>query len=251
MLPGLTETVAYLGGVDRLVAVTPHCDRPAQVAQLPRLPVLPIAWEALRDLAPDLVLVDATLLGGQVDELRRRIGAVLPLESRSLAHLARSVQLLAEVLDTEPARAAAGDFVRDLDAALAAVAPRARATSPRVLLLAQDDPVYVLGPGSLLDDMLAAVGAVNVACDLGRASGPFAAELVRARRPDWVLTTGGELPASRRASWAQLPALRLGHVARADADDLVRAGPRTPAALRRLADVLAGRRPPAALECAP
>ena len=60
-------------------------------------------------------------------------------------------------------------------------------------------PLYVLGPGSLLDDMMRECGGVNVACDLGRASGPFAEELVLARRPDWILLRAVRSPRASRA----------------------------------------------------
>jgi ABC-type Fe3+-hydroxamate transport system substrate-binding protein len=109
-----------------------------------------------------------------------------------------------------------------------------------VLLLGQSEPLTVLGPGSLLDDMVRACGGENVAADLGRASGPFAMERVRGRAPEWILTTEGPFPAVLRAAWADVPAVRDGRVADASADDLVRAGPRVPGALRRLAAVLRG-----------
>jgi ABC-type Fe3+-hydroxamate transport system substrate-binding protein len=115
----------------------------------------------------------------------------------------------------------------------------------KVLLLGQAEPLYVLGPGSLLDDMVRACGCENVASDLGRASAPFPTELVRARAPDWILTTSGVgLPPSLLDLWKDVPAVKEGRIADASADDLVRAGPRTTAALRRLSKVLRGELPP-------
>jgi ABC-type Fe3+-hydroxamate transport system substrate-binding protein len=232
-LPGLTETVAALGAADRLVAVSEHCPLPEGAKSPARISVMPIAYELLRPLRPDLVLVDPVLLGGQLEELGRRVPAFLPLESRSLAHLEASVALLARVLGTPAASRAAAEFADDLSRARAQA--RGAAEGFRVLLLAGADPVYALGPGSLLDDMLAVCGGVNVACDLGRASGPFAAELVRVRRPDWILVTAGDFPPMLRSRWKDLPAVGAGRIHRVDDDAFVRAGPRTPDALRRLA----------------
>ena len=237
-LPGLTETVAFLGAADQVVGISEHCDVPEGIEEPTRISVMPVAYEMLRTLSPDLVLVDRVLLAGELETLARRLPAVLPLESRSLAHLRTSVDLLARVLDTPLARARAAAFSADLDGALEAA--KGRGAGQRVLLLAGTEPVYALGRGSLFDDMLAALGAVNLACDLGRASGPFAAELVRVRRPDWILVAAGELPPAVRRRWADLPALRMGHVARIDEDRFVRAGPRTPEALRFLARLLEG-----------
>lgn len=245
-LPGLTEIVASLGALDRVVAITEHCDRPAETEGIRRISVMPMDLETLIDVGADLVLVDPIL---NTDALAvADLPTFLPLESRSLAHLEATIELLATVLDTEEARLGALRFKAGLNLARIAATPEPGAPPPRVLLLAQSDPLYVLGPGALLDDMLRQCGAVNAACDLGRASGPFAEELVIARRPDWILALDG-LPDQRLLErWASVPAVAEGRVAAGSSDDLLRAGPRIPAALVRLADVLHGRRPPTALE---
>ena len=244
MLPGLTEIVDVLGAGDTLVAVSEHCDTPSYVEELPHLAVLPVDYESLLALRPDLILTDATLHGAELEAMRRRGLRVLPLESsRSLAHLGTTVDLLAQVFDTPDAREAARRFGQELADALAYARPPADAPPPRVLLVAESSPLYVLGPGSLLDDMVRACGGIDVACDLGRASGPFAAELVYARRPDWILLTGGALSGLLRERWSALPALEADQVASVAGDAFVRAGPRSPGALRRLADVLRGRVP--------
>ena len=126
---------------------------------------------------------------------------------------------------------------------MAAAPTRGAGRPPRVFLVAGTEPLYALGPGSLLDDMVRACGGINMACDLGRASGPFAAELVPERQPDWLLLTGGTLPEILRQRWADLPALQADQVASVGDDAFVRAGPRTPEALRRLAQVLHGHVP--------
>jgi iron complex transport system substrate-binding protein len=240
-LPGLTETWVFLGGADRLVAVSPHCDLPPGSPDLPRLAVLPLDREALAALRPDLVLVDEVLypegLDEAVGEEDGRGPAVLPLASASLAHLRATVALLAAVLGTPEAARARLSFEADLDAALRECAPPpGDPRPPRVLLLAQADPLYALGPGSLLADLLRACGAVNLACDLGRASGPFAEEVVLARRPDVVVDVEGHaLPAPLLERWSGVPAVRDGRVALLDEDLFVRGGPRTPEALRRIA----------------
>lgn len=244
-LPGITEMVAALGAADRLVAVSPYCDRPPEVLHLPRLSVMPLDRERLAELEPDLVLVDAVV---RVVGLEDAHVPVLPLESRSVGHLEATVDLLAAVFDSPAARGEAARFAAALARAETAAAPPPGARTLRVLLVAQCDPLVVLGPGSLLDDALRLCGAANVACDLGRASGPFAEELVLARDPDWIVILDAASDRRLLARWGSLAAVREGRVARGSSDDLVRAGPRTPRAVTRLADVLRGRRPPEALK---
>ncbi|MHC5010902.1 MAG: ABC transporter substrate-binding protein [Planctomycetota bacterium] len=250
-LPGITETLVWFGAADRLVAVSPHCVLPPEVGPVPTVSVMPVNYEAMAAAAPELILADATLQRSSVAELERHFSAVLPLDSRSLDGLAHSIDVLAQILGTPEARRRSLEFRGDLDAARADVRPAGSAPPGSALLAANVEPLYALGPGSLLDDMVRACGYANVADDLGRPSGPFSEELVMARRPDWILITGEPLPAAILARWRDVPAVAEGRVASARADDLVRAGPRIPGALRRLGKVLRGDLPPAALAEAP
>jgi iron complex transport system substrate-binding protein len=251
LLPGLTETVAMLGALDRLVGVTAHCDEPPAVRRLPQVSVLPLDAEGLAALAPDLILADATLHRGVLPELRRGFSCVLTLESGSLDALRLSVDLLAAVLGDAAAREAAADFAARLGAARAAASAEGLRSRPRVLVLAQTSPPYALGPGSLLDDLVVAAGGENVAAALGRPSGPYSDELILAARPAWILLLGAPPSAAQSALWRRRPGASDDHVVRVRGDLLLRAGPRTPAALELLSDVLRGRRSPADLERAP
>jgi ABC-type Fe3+-hydroxamate transport system substrate-binding protein len=243
-LPNLTELVAHLGGVERLAGVSEHCNFPPEVLALPKVSVLPVDAEGLRQLAPDLVLCDPVFHAASLDLLERQRLPLATLESRSLDHLATTIRVLGEILDTAQARERAAALVARLAQARERVRRPDAGDPPRVLVVGQADPLHVLGPGSLFDDMLRACGAVNVAADLGRPSAPFSEEALLVRRPTWILTTWQPLPDAQRKRWARVPAVVEGHVALAAADDLLRAGPRTPEALERLADVLAGRLPP-------
>lgn len=242
-LPGITEMVAYLGGLAQLVAVTPYCDYPAEVTGLEQVSVLPFDAEAVLAARADLLIVDRRLHRRDLEVIRRRVPHVLLLEtSRSLPHLAASLSLLAQVLGGEEAATRAAAWrarLDDLTAQLRATAPKA---APRALVVPQWEPLYVLGSGSLLDDVLRICGCANVACDLeGDASGTFPEELVLSRRPDWILWTRDPMPARLRERWRHLPAVTASQIVDASADDLVRAGPRILDGLERLGAVLRGK----------
>jgi ABC-type Fe3+-hydroxamate transport system substrate-binding protein len=250
-VPGLTETVIALGLRDALVAVSEADTGIPRIEGLPRIRVFPgIQAEALTQFAPDLVLVDPSLSPRDVGPLRERF-ATFAADSRSLDGLSTTFERLGVALDRQRE-------VRPLVEELAAArlhAPYRRTDGPlpsvageiRVLLLSQAEPVIVLGPGSLLDSMLRACGAHNVASDLGQPSGTLSSERIRERAPDWILVAGGTFPDSLRAAWSEVPAVKSGRIADATANDLVRAGPRTASALRRLSKVLRGELPPEAL----
>lgn len=254
-LPGITEMLAYLGAADRLVAVSPWCDVPADAPDPRKVTVQPFDAEGFLAARPNLVIVDRRLHLRDLAEIRRRVPNVLMLEtSRSLPHLESSMHLLAQVLQpfgarevpAESPRGRARAFSARYDAVLAAIDPVWEDGPPRVFLLAGWDPLYAMGPGSLLDDMLRICGASNIACDLGTdASGTFSEELVLARRPAWILaTTSAPMPDRMQQRWSQVPAIQQGRVAPAHVDDVVRGGPRILDALERLNAVLRGTQPP-------
>ena len=257
-LPGITEMVAHLGAADRLVAISPWCDVPDGAPEPRRVSVQPFDAEGFLAARPNLVIIDRRLHLRDLAEIRRRVPDVLMLEtSRSLPHLVRSMEVLAEVLapageGTPPPdgpRARARAFRARYEALVAAIDPVWDDGPPRVLVLGGWDPLYAMGPGSMLDDMLRICGATNVACDLGTdASGPFSEELVVARRPAWILTTtSAPMPERLRSRWQHVPAIRDGRIAPAHVDDVVRGGPRILDALERLHAVLRGTQPPAHL----
>jgi ABC-type Fe3+-hydroxamate transport system substrate-binding protein len=237
-VPGLTETVLAMGLGTALVGVSDQDPSVGVVGALPRIAVWPtIPPEAVAALAPDLVLVDRTLSAGDLAALRRRFPGTFATDSRSLDGLRESFLRVAEAVghDRRGQRLAI-----ELDRARREARVEGR---PKVLLLGQGDPPIALGPGSLLDDMVRAVGGENVAFDLGRPSGELSPELVRARAPEWILRTGGTFPDALRERWSTVPAVERGRVVDLSGAEFVQAGPRTAGALLRLARILSGTEP--------
>ena len=244
-LPGITESVVFLGGFERLSAVSPHCDTPAEVSSLRTVAVQPLDVEALLDVDPDLVILDRRLHRPSIDKVRKRVGGVLLLDtSRSLLDLRTSMDLLARVLDTAAAGERSRNWGRELQGLEVGLEERWRRPPPRVLAVAQWDPLYVMGPGSLLDDLVRACGCINVACDLrAGASGRFPEELVLARRPDWLLLPPDDMPDELRERWQHVPAVVRDAWLDGSTDELVRGGPRILQGLRTLSEAIMGDRP--------
>lgn len=236
-VPGLTATVVEMGSGTRLVGVSDQDPKTGAFAQVPRIAVWPtIPAEAVAALRPDLLLVDLTLSNRDLDVLRKRFPVTFATDSRTLDGVRRSFERIGEALGRD---VRARRLVDDLDLARREAKVKGR---PKVLLLTQTDPsTMVLGPGALLDDMVRAVGAENVAWDLGRPSGDMPVETIRSRAPDWILLTGATFTAALQERWASIPAVRDGHVFDLGADEFVQAGPKTAEALRRLARILSGR----------
>lgn len=245
-LPGITEMIAHVGALSRLVAVSPHCDRPAIVQGLPKVSVLPLSVEGLLAAKPDLVVLDRRLHRAGLAEVLRHVPHVLLLEtSRSLAHLDESQRLLAEVLDNDLAREAAAQWSEGRHTLVEALRREHFEPPPRVLVVAGWDPLFALGPGALMDDVLAVMGCANVACDLpGDASGTLSEELVLLRRPDWIFDLTGLTPARIEEAWRDLPALQNDQLLRLSNDVFQRGGPRMLDVLEGLAERVVGYKPP-------
>lgn len=238
--PGLTSLVIALGHGAALVGVSDQDPRTGALADLPRLPVYPsVPAEAVAVLEPDLVLVDQVLSGRDAAALRARFPRTFVTDtSQTLDRLRETFLRVADALG-RPRQGQ--ELATELDEARR----RHRVTGrPRVLVLGQVDPLppYAIGPRGLLGDMVASVGGENVAWDLGLPSGPIASEVVLARRPQWILHTGGTFPDALRTAWASVPAVADGRIADVGADEFMQGGPRTARALARLAELLGGAR---------
>lgn len=227
-LPGITEMLDHLGAVDRLVAVSKHCDRPARVRQLRTVGVHPLDVEVVLDVRADLVILDRRLHRPDLETARRQVGNVLILDtSHSLASLATSFDLLARTLFTPRAEQAARKWHAALRAAERVAQEQRVVPPPKILIVMQWDPLIVGGPGSLLDDLARTCGCINIACDLkAGASGRFSEEVVLSRLPDWIVVPHGEIPDAIFTRWAAVPAIERDRFLDGSGDEMVRGGPR-------------------------
>ena len=114
--------------------------------------------------------------------------------------------------------------------------------APRVLIVLQRDPVFVVGGGSFLDEMLEAVGAENVA---GNFSDPYprvGVEWVVAQSPEVLLDLSPDADGAL-AYWSRWPSLRAvadQRVLAFDSSLISMPGPDLDRTIERLADLLYG-----------
>jgi len=236
--PSLTATLQALGAGDLLVGIDDWSARTSpDVAHLPKVGGLfNPSLEAIVAVQPDLVVL---VPSAQQRDLRGRLEAlgvdVLVLRNESLDELLHSIEALGE-------RIGRGDEAR---ARVAAIRSAFKASSleaaPRAVLVIQRDPLYVVGGGSYLDDMLAASGVRNVAGGFGDPYPRVGVEWLIAAAPDVILdaseNTGPALPHWSR--WPSLPAVQEGRVIEVEAALMTMPGPYIDAALGRMRAALA------------
>lgn len=239
LLPSLTETVCALGACERLVGVDRYSNWPASVQKLPQLGGgLDPNIEAVVAARPDVVLIGTS---SRAAVRLRALGLkVVALEPRTRADQRRVTRLLGRLLRVDGADALVQRIDDGVAAAAAALPGAARG---RRVYYEVDATPHAAGRGTFIDELLQALGLVNI-IDAGL--GPYPRinpELVVRADPDLVMVSQqGAAELARRPGWARLRALRGGHVCEFDAaqrDILVRPGPRMPEAARLMADCAA------------
>ena len=231
--PAGAETLAALGVADRIVAVGDFIDFPRETLNLPRLGAynLPNA-ERLIELRVDLLLTAASEAARGEHERLVSLGVdVLALDTSTFAGA------LAAITETGKRVGRAGEaraLVESIERRVSAVKARvASAERPRVLIAVGEDPVYVAGPGSHLDELIEIAGGENLAFDALGAYATIAVEAVLERKPDLILDSAdnrlqgpyGALAGSW-GRWPFLPAVANGRVFHLEPSRLLIPGPR-------------------------
>jgi len=170
LVPSETSSVAWLGGLDRLVGRTRYCVEPAEVQRIAEVGGTKDAdVDAVRALEPDLVLAN------QEENARAGVEAMiaagLPVHvsfPRTVAESTAYLRTLATLMDVPV-------DVGPIDAAIARCGD---AKPVRVFVPIWRDPWMTFDGGAFASDLLDLVGAVNVFADRPRRY-PLAADLGR------------------------------------------------------------------------
>ena len=239
LIPAVTETLVAIGAADRVVARTRYDEDPA-LAELPSVGGgIDPSLEFLAQLKPDLVVLWASgasgvLLEDRLDEIGLDWYAAAIQTVDDFRRHARNVGRLVGL------EAAADSVIalveRDFGAAEQLWAGREPVD---VVYVVQLEPPMTVGPGTFLDSLLGAAGAVNAFSDIVGSWPLVSMEEVVRRDPDYVIMPVQGTPDARsdhgdpsierlraRAGWAAVPAVAAGRVISVDGSLFGRPGPR-------------------------
>jgi iron complex transport system substrate-binding protein len=240
LTPGNTEILFALGLKGRIVAVTEYCDYPAEARQLPKVGDVNISLEKVIALKPDLIVASASGNRMALERLEKMRGRPLPLfvvDPQNLTELFSAIRVIGQI--TGQGRNAE-QLVRSLQTRVQRVQQRvAQAQAkPRVLFVIQEQPLWVIGSGNFMDDIVTLAGGQNVARDAGKGFFAYSLEKVVVRRPE-VIIAGRETGLSIRdkAIWRQMPAVRNNAIYTLGPES-ARPGPRLVNVLEQLASLL-------------
>jgi len=238
LLPSLSETVCALGQCQRLVGVDRYSTYPDSLRALPQVGGgLDPNIEALAALRPDVVLLATSSRAG---ERLQSLGIkVVALEPKTYADVQRVMLKTGQVLGVDDAQ----KIWRAIDAGVSAAAQSLPASvrGTRVYFEVNQGP-YGAGEASFIGETLTRLGVKNI---LPARLGPFPKlnpEYIVRANPDLIMI--GQRSAegmAQRPGWHGIRALREQRVCvfpAAQADVLVRPGPRMAEGARLMAQCL-------------
>ena len=237
--PTITEILFAIGAGPKLVGRS-HWDAwPPAALKLPDLgPGIRPNVEAVLAARPDLVLLYASEDNrGAANRLRAAGVAAAAFRVDQIDAFGRVTRLLGRLTgDSAVARLTVDTVMRSLDRVRAATAGRARR---RVLVPAWDAPLFVIGGGSFVSQLVSIAGGDNVYSSHPERSPQVTLEDVARRDPDVILV--GPERASRYLTdprWKSVRAAREGRVLTLDTSLVWRASPRLGEAAASIARLL-------------
>lgn len=240
LLPSLTEVVCALDACGRLVGVDDYSNHPEAVRKVPHVGGLEDARvESIVALRPDLVLAPTS--SRALERLRSLGLKVVALEPRTLGDVQRVLGVLGPVLGARDAGVAWREIEQGLEQATRELPPALRGT--RVYFEVSNAP-HGASEASFIGELLARIGVRNV---VPGSLGPFPQlnpEFVVRADPEVIMLVGDQAPRlAARPGWSGMRAVRAGRVCgftQAEADVLVRAGPRLAEGARLMVRCLRG-----------
>ncbi len=235
MAPSITEVVFALGLGDRVVGVTDYCDYPPEAREKPSIGgVNNPNMEAIVALNSDLVIALPIASHQGLFRSLNQLGIkVLTLPNDTLEDLFNTIRTIGKETSTQEA---AEELVGRLQAKFSEISEKV-AKSPRrkVMFVVGEDPLFVAGGGTFIDELITIAGGTNIAGDSLSKYPRLSIEEVVSRAPEVILYTSFnyELTPQREArakelwsAYPSLPAVREGRIYGLVADDVTLPGPR-------------------------
>ena len=163
--PSVTATLIALGQRHRLVSVTRHCRRLAEVGDLPQLDTTwSVKADAVAALAPDLVVAATPYQAGSVDELLKAHLNVLCLYPQTLADVYAHIAWLGRLCDVSDR---ADALAARVQAGLAALQAAARG-KPRQRVYVEEWPQPLISAAPWIAEIVEMLGGEVVPQPTGR-----------------------------------------------------------------------------------
>ena len=236
LAPANTEIAFALGLGDKVVGVTTYDDYPAEVTSIAKIgdfasPNL----EAIAAAKPDLVLATSGVQAEMVTKLEDLGATVVVVDPQNIAGVYADIERVGKITG---ASAQAGELATAIKADVEAVRKAVAGAAPVTAFVEiGQNPLFTVGTGTLIDELVALAGGTNVVTQPGYVG--YSAEQLIAADPQVYLATKGSMsdPSALkgRAGFDKLAAVRSGRVVILDDNLVSRPGPRFVEGLRQIA----------------
>ncbi len=243
LAPNLTEIAFAAGAGTRLVGVTTADNYPQDVDTIPRFNAVPIDFEMIRTLEPDVVLATDQVNSPKDATMFESLG--IPVYFLSFSSLDDIFDAVVTVGSLTGTKRRASDHSTTLRQAVIDLRDRVRAVEqrPRVMFLIGEDKLFGFGKGSYVHEIIDAAGGVSVTADEPLSAPVFSDEYVLETKPDVIVGSfSPEVDAKRllelHPAWRTVPAIQSGRVYAINPDIVLRPGPRVVEGAYRMALML-------------
>ena len=243
LAPNLTEIVFAAGAGYKLVGVTDADDYPTEVLELPRFSALPVDYEAILALGPDLVLASDQV--NSLNDAATFAAVGMPVyffSIRSLEQMLQSIRTAGILLGAPDRAAGRADSLRASLSLLGAYTKDVK-ERPSTLFLIGDDTLYAFGRGSYIHDVISLAGGESITASFPTRAPIISDEFVLTHKPQVIIGAfGASYDLGRllqlHPTWDLVPALRDGRAFFLDADLFLRPSPRLVEGAWRMAERL-------------
>jgi len=242
LAPSNSEILFALGLGDKVVGVTEFCNYPPEVLETEKIGGFTTPdIEKIIALQPDLILAGSIHAAEVIPALEERGLTVFALAPENLDGILEDIRMVGKITGREEE---ASELVSQMETRIKAITDKTSnlKNRPRVFYITWHDPLWSVGSGPTIDELIENAGGVNIFQDITGHKMVNLEEVI-ARNPEVIIACTGHGEAEGKPfEWAEkepwlegTEARKNNRVYQIDADLVSRDGPRIVDALEWLA----------------
>ena len=241
LAPANTEIAFAIGAGAKMVAGTSYDDYPEEAKSLPKIGDFANPnVEKIASFEPDLVLAAGGIQDGLRSKLEKLGMQVYVVDPKTYDGVMTDVTNLGQLAgSTEQAQQVADTMQKAKDDAQAKVASLSR---PATFLEIYSKPLMTAGGDTFIDDMIGIAGGDNIGATAGSGFPNFSTEVLFKDDPAVYIADSGSMSKpgdiTKRSGFADLTAVKDGHVYVIDDNLIARPGPRLAQGLQELVKMI-------------
>jgi len=232
LAPSVTEMIALVSGTGAMVGATDADTWPPGADHLPRYQVLPVDFEKLAELEPDLVLASTQVNSPRDARALEALGIpVVFLGGSDLDDVLLGLQLIGDVTGRKHRARVVVDSLLQRLHELTDLTQGVDVRPQAVFLISTGTP-WSFGPESYMHDVMAWAGLESITRSFPNEAPVLSDEFILERAPEVIVgpfdtdTDARQALLEAHPLWRNVPAVRDDRIVRVPADLVLRPGPR-------------------------